>query len=107
MHGVSVQYENKKILSEIEWTVERGSCWALTGENGGGKLNLLSLITADNPQAYANEIYLFDHRRGTGESIWEIKKKIGFLSPEFQLYFDPASTAFNALASGLFDTIFI
>jgi molybdate transport system ATP-binding protein len=105
MRQVSVQYEGKKILEEINWVVERGSCWALTGENGAGKSTLLSLITADNPQAYANDIYLFDRKRGTGESIWEIKQKIGFLSPELQLYFDETCTAFNAIASGLFDTI--
>ena len=66
---------------------------------------MLSLITADNPQAYANEIYLFDRRRGSGESIWEIKQKIGYLSPELQLYFDSYATVFMAIASGLFDTI--
>jgi molybdate transport system ATP-binding protein len=77
----------------------------VAGHNGAGKSTLLSLITADNPQAYANEIYLFDRKRGTGESIWEIKQKTGFLSPELQLYFDPSATAFTALASGLFDTI--
>ncbi len=66
---------------------------------------MLSHITADNPQAYANDIYLFDRKRGSGESIWEIKQKIGYLSPELELYFDPAATAFTALASGLFDTI--
>lgn len=105
MREVSVHYEEKKILNEINWVVERGSRWALTGKNGAGKSTLLSLISADNPQAYANEIYLFDRKRGTGESIWEIKQKIGFLSPELQLYFDRSSTVFNAMASGLFDTI--
>jgi molybdate transport system ATP-binding protein len=44
-------------------------------------------------------------KRGTGESIWDIKQKIGYLSPEIQLYFDPAATAFSAIASGFFDTI--
>jgi molybdate transport system ATP-binding protein len=105
MEQVSVHYDGKKILDGINWLVKRESCWALTGANGAGKSTLLSLITADNPQSYANEIYLFDRRRGTGESIWEIKQKIGFLSPELQLYFDGTCTAFNAIASGLFDTI--
>jgi molybdate transport system ATP-binding protein len=104
MHEVKVVYGNKMILEGINWTVERGSCWALTGQNGAGKSTLLSLITGDNPQAYANEIYLFDRRRGSGESIWEIKQKTGYLSPELELYFDPSATAFSALASGLFDT---
>ncbi len=105
MRNVHIRYDGKNILDGIHWEVEKGSCWALTGPNGAGKTTLLSLITADNPQAYANEIYLFDRKRGSGESIWEIKQKIGYLSPELQLYFDPAATAFTALASGLFDTI--
>jgi molybdate transport system ATP-binding protein len=66
---------------------------------------LLSLITGDNPQAYANEIYLFDRKRGSGESIWEIKQKTGFLSPELHVYFDRSATVYQALASGLWDTI--
>ncbi len=105
MRNVSIQYGEKNILEGINWEVKKGSCWALAGSNGAGKSTLLSLITADNPQAYANEIYLFDRKRGSGESIWEIKKKIGYLSPELQLYFDPNATAFTAVASGLFDTI--
>jgi molybdate transport system ATP-binding protein len=105
MTNVHICYDGKYILKDINWEVRKSSCWALTGHNGAGKTTLLSLITADNPQAYANEIYLFDRKRGSGESIWEIKQKIGFLSPELHLYFDSAATAFTALASGLFDTI--
>lgn len=105
MHNVSIRYGEKDVLEGINWEVKKKSCWALTGSNGAGKSTLLSLITADNPQAYANDIYLFDRKRGTGESIWEIKKKIGYLSPELQLYFDPCATVFTAVASGLFDTI--
>ena len=105
MRNVHIEYDGKKILEGINWEIEKGACWGLSGPNGAGKSTLLSLITADNPQAYANEIYLFDRKRGSGESIWEIKQKIGYLSPELQLYFDPAATAFTAVASGLFDTI--
>jgi molybdate transport system ATP-binding protein len=105
MRNVHIEYDGKKILDGINWEIEKGACWGLSGHNGAGKSTLLSLITADNPQAYANDIYLFDRKRGSGESIWEIKHKIGYLSPELQLYFDPAATAFTAVASGLFDTI--
>ncbi|MES1222541.1 MAG: ATP-binding cassette domain-containing protein, partial [Bacteroidota bacterium] len=105
MRNVKVQYGDKKILQDINWEVKRGERWLLSGANGAGKSTLLSLVTADNPQAYANEIYLFDRRRGTGESIWDIKKKIGYLSPELHLFFDQSSTCFEAVASGLFDTI--
>ncbi len=105
MINTNVQYGEKKILRNINWEVKKGECWSLSGPNGAGKSTLLSLITADNPQAYANEIYLFDKRRGSGESIWDIKKKIGFVSPELHLYFDYSATCFQVIASGFFDTI--
>jgi molybdate transport system ATP-binding protein len=105
MKSVQVRYGDKQILRDINWEVKKGERWLLTGPNGAGKSTLLSLITADNPQAYSNEIYLFDKKRGTGESIWDIKKKIGYLSPELHVFFDHSSTAFEAIASGLFDTI--
>ncbi|HVM88716.1 MAG TPA: ATP-binding cassette domain-containing protein [Puia sp.] len=105
MVNVSVRYGNKLILDKINWEVKKGERWSLSGPNGAGKSTLLSLVTADNPQAYANEIYLFDKRRGTGESIWDIKQKIGFVSPELHLYFDFSATCFEVVASGLFDTV--
>ena len=105
MVKVNIKYGEKQILHDIDWEVKKGEGWNLSGPNGAGKSTLLSLITADNPQAYANEIYLFDKRRGSGESIWDIKRKIGFVSPELHLYFDYSATCFEVIASGLFDTI--
>jgi molybdate transport system ATP-binding protein len=105
MKKVHVQYGDNIILENIDWRVRQGERWLLSGPNGAGKSTLLSLITADNPQAYANEIYLFDKRRGRGESIWDIKKRIGYVSPELHLYFEPSANAFDVVASGLFDTI--
>jgi len=105
MNNVTVRYGEKIILEHIHWEVKRGECWSITGPNGSGKSTLLSLITADNPQAYANDICLFDRRRGTGESIWDIKRKIGFVSPELHLFFDAGASCFEVVASGLFDTI--
>lgn len=105
MVNVNIQYNQHKILSNINWEVKAGEKWCLTGPNGSGKSTLLSLITADNPQAYANEIYLFDRKRGSGESIWDIKKNIGYLSPELHLYFEQNETCFQTIVSGFFDTI--
>ncbi len=76
----------------------------LEGHNGAGKSTLLSLINGDHPQSYANEIFLFGHRRGSGESIWDIKQKIGFISPELHWCFDMQTTCLNTLLSGFFDT---
>lgn len=82
LNKVSIRYGDRTILKELDWTVMRGQKWALSGENGAGKSTLLSLVCADNPQSYACDIRLFGRKRGTGESIWEIKKHIGYVSPE-------------------------
>lgn len=102
LRNVHVSIGGKKILSDISWTVRKGERWALTGHNGAGKSTLLSLITADNPQSYQNEIYLFDKKRGSGESIWDIKRKIGYISPELHLYFQrsPNYTEAISISSG-------
>ncbi|HEY4209433.1 MAG TPA: ATP-binding cassette domain-containing protein [Puia sp.] len=105
MKDVHVTYGDKVLLEHIDWEVKKGERWNVSGPNGAGKSTLLSLITADNPQAYANDIWLFDRRRGTGETIWEVKQKIGFVSPELHLYFDLGAICFDVIASGLFDTI--
>ena len=105
MVNVNVQYSDKSILKNINWEVKKGAHWSISGPNGAGKSTLLSLITGDNTKAYANEIYLFDKRRGSGESIWDIKGKIGYVSPEMHVYFDYTATCFETVASGLFDSI--
>jgi molybdate transport system ATP-binding protein len=105
MHNVIIRYGEATILSDINWEVRKGERWSVSGPNGAGKSTLLSLITADNPQAYANDIRLFGRQRGTGETIWDIKQKIGFVSPELHLYFDSGASCFEVVASGLLDTI--
>lgn len=105
LENVLVAYGDKKILTNINWQINRGEKWLLKGVNGAGKSTLISLITGDHPQAYANKVFLFDKKRGSGESIWDIKKKIGFVSPELHWYFDKTISVFNTIASGFFDTI--
>jgi molybdate transport system ATP-binding protein len=103
MRGINVNYGDASILKDVSWTVKRGEKWALLGPNGSGKSTLLSLINGDNPQAYANDITLFDRQRGTGESIWDIKQQIGFISPELHLYYPAVISCFQVVASGHFD----
>lgn len=102
---VSILYGERTILKELDWTVHRGEKWALTGDNGSGKSTLLSLICADNPQSYACDISMFGHRRGTGESIWEIKKRIGYVSPEIHRAYLKNMPAIDIVASGLHDSV--
>jgi molybdate transport system ATP-binding protein len=97
MRQVNVKIGEKQILDNINWQVKAGEQWALLGPNGAGKTTLLSLITADNPQGYNNHLILFDRQRGSGESIWDIKQRIGFVSPELHLYFLRGAGIFNTV----------
>jgi len=105
MNNVHIQYGANVVLDKINWQVKAGERWALLGPNGAGKSTLLSLINGDNPQAYANYIILFDKKRGTGESIWDIKKKIGFVSPELHQYFPTENSCLQVIESGYYDTL--
>lgn len=105
MEKVKVRYGSRVILRDIDWEVRNGEKWSLCGPNGSGKSTLLSLVYADNPQSYANTLYLFDKKRGTGESIWEIKRRIGYVSPEMHLYYRQNAPALQIVGSGFFDSI--
>ena len=103
--NVSIRYGERTILKPLNWTVHEGERWAVSGPNGSGKSTLLSLVCADNPQAYACDIELFGHRRGTGESIWQIKRHIGYVSPEMHRAYLKDIPAVDVVASGLNDSI--
>ena len=105
MKHVSIRYGERTILKDLDWTVMNGERWALLGQNGSGKSTLLSLICADNPQSYACDITLFDRPRGSGESIWDIKKHIGYVSPEMHRSYKRNLPCIRIVASGMMDSI--
>ena len=105
MEDVHIRYGEKEVLKGVSWTVRPGEKWLLQGHNGSGKSTLLSLVTGDHPQAYANHIELFGKRRGSGESIWDIKALLGIISPELHWYFDKTASVWQAVASGFHDSI--
>ncbi len=105
MRNIEISYNKHIVQQHLNWTIARGEKWSLTGPNGSGKSTLLSYIFADNPQAYAKDIALFGRERGTGESIWDIKKRIGFTSSEMHLYYREPVSCLKIVESGFFDSI--
>jgi molybdate transport system ATP-binding protein len=105
LRDVTVRYGEKVVLDNLSWEVKPGERWALTGPNGAGKSTLLSLLNGDNPQAYGKDITLFDRKRGTGESIWDIKRNIGYVSPELLHYFPGQLTVQQVVETGFGDKL--
>ena len=104
---INISYQEKSIFRQLDWMVNKGEKWVVQGPNGSGKSTLISLIYGDHPQAYSNKIILFDRQRGTGESIWDIKKQIGFTSPELQSYYNYNQPASDVVLSGIWDSFFV
>ncbi|WP_163410994.1 ATP-binding cassette domain-containing protein [Flavobacterium ajazii] len=105
MENVSVSYEDRKILNNISWTIKQGEFWQLIGPNGSGKSTILSLITGDNPKGYGQDLFLFGRKKGSGESVWEIKKQIGIYTTSMMDLFQKGHTLEQMILSGFFDSI--
>ncbi|OMQ25619.1 molybdate ABC transporter ATP-binding protein ModF [Serratia oryzae] len=100
-----VSYNDRPILNQLSWQVNPGEHWQIVGPNGAGKSTLLSLITGDHPQGYSNDLTLFGRRRGSGETIWDIKRHIGYVSSSLHLDYRISSSVRNVILSGFFDSI--
>ncbi|NAS11083.1 ATP-binding cassette domain-containing protein [Poritiphilus flavus] len=102
---VSVSYGPKPILNNINWEIRSGDYWQLSGPNGSGKTTLLSMITGDNPKAYGQDLFLFGHQKGSGESVWDLKRFLGYFTPAMVDRFRGYHSLENMLISGLMDSI--
>ncbi len=105
MDGVSVSYNERPIVDSIFWTIQQGEFWQLIGPNGSGKSTILSMITGENPKGYGQELYLFGKKKGSGESVWDIKKNIGIFSTSMTQMFKRNHTLEQMILSGFFDSI--
>ena len=103
--GVDLSYQGKPVLHGVDWKIRQGEFWELKGPNGSGKTSLITLITGDNPKVYGKEVYLFGRRRGSGESVWEVKARIGYFTPAMTDRLRGYHKALHMLVSGLTDSI--
>ena len=105
LKGVNVSYFEKPILKNINWEIKKGDFWELRGKNGSGKTTILSMITGENPKGYGQELFIFGRKKGSGESVWDIKKHIGYFTPAMTDKFTGYHSVENMVISGLTDSI--
>ena len=104
LSAVSVRYGETTIFDRLSWTIRKGERWALLGPNGSGKSTLIGLITGDHPQVNSNDVRLFGKQPGHGCSVWELKQRVGMVSPEMHLFFPGEVPCADVVASGFFDS---
>lgn len=105
MKDISVSYGNKKVLDQVNWCIKSGEFWELRGANGSGKSTLLTMITGENPKAFGQDLHLFGIKKGSGESVWDIKKHIGYFTPSMTGFFKGYFTVEQMIIGGLKDSI--
>jgi molybdate transport system ATP-binding protein len=105
LKNICVKYDQLKVLEDLNWEIKPGEHWQLSGPNGSGKTAILSLITGDHPQCYSNDIFVFGFQRGNGESIWQIKQFIGYVSTALQWEYRVGTSLRNVIISGFYDSI--
>ena len=105
IRDASVRYTGNLVFEHLDWRIEPGKHWQLTGPNGSGKTSLLNLITGDHPQCYSNDIFVFGYLRGNGESIWDIKQHIGYVSSALHWDYRVSINCKNVIISGFYDSI--
>lgn len=105
LNDITIKYDDIIIIDKLNWTIQPNQHWQLSGPNGSGKTGLLSLITGDHPQCYVNDIFVFGFKRGSGESIWQIKQFIGYVSTALQWEYRVGTSLRNVIISGFYDSI--
>ncbi len=98
-------FGDRLLFRHLDLFIDTGRHTLITGPNGCGKSTLLQIITGDNTKCYANDLRMFGSRRGSGESIWELKRNMGIVSPEIHRNHRIPETALHVVLSGLFDSI--
>jgi len=102
---VSVSFDGRQVLNQIDWTIKKGEFWQLIGPNGSGKSTLLSMITGDSHKGYGQHLTIFGQKKGSGESVWDLKQKIGYYAPAITDKFRGYHSLENMIISGLHDSI--
>lgn len=105
MRQCQVKYGDNIQFKNFDWELRPGEHTIITGPNGAGKSTLLQLLSGDHPQCYSNDLMVFDFQRGTGESIWDIKKNIGIVSAALHRDYRAPGNALTTVVSGFFDSI--
>ena len=107
MNHVNVGWGDNHVLVDLNWKLYKGEHWLIQGPNGSGKTTFLELITGDNMQVYSNDVRIFGTKRGSGETVWDIKKRLGIVSYRLHVEYRMLGgiSLLSVIISGFHDSI--
>jgi molybdate transport system ATP-binding protein len=105
MDDLSVSFNQRQVLKNICWEIKQGEFWQLAGPNGSGKSTLLSIITGDSVKGYGQNLYLFGRKKGSGETVWDIKQHIGYFTSTLSQEFPRQDSIEEIIIGGFFDSV--
>ena len=103
--GVDVGYGDRLLLQNFHWQMRVGDHVLIEGPNGCGKSTLLALISGENHKAYGQPVSLFGRRRGSGESVWQVKSRFGVVSNDLHQRYIKGWRVLDVIVSGFFDSL--
>lgn len=105
LKSVSASYGEQQVFSGLDWSMSIDDHVLIEGPNGCGKSTLLSLIDGENHKAYGQEVILFGRRKGSGESIWDLKSNFGIVSNELHNKYVKGWKVLDVVVSGFYDSV--
>jgi molybdate transport system ATP-binding protein len=103
IRNANVFRDYRPVIRDLDWTLNAGEHWAVTGRNGSGKSTLLMMIYGDLHPALGGTV----ERRGVpfGTHIEAWKKRVGFVSPELQAEHFRAQSIEEIVISGRYASV--
>lgn len=98
-----VYLDERRVLRNLNLEIKTGEHWAVLGPNGAGKSTLLKLIMGDLHPAWGGRVRRFEFT--PRNTIWELRRRIGYVSPELQSNYRDDVTGAQAIASGFTSSI--
>ena len=103
VHNATVYVGGHQALTAIDWEMRADENWAVVGNNGAGKTTFMKLVHGELIPIHGGKVQWFSFPHLT--PLWEVRRKIGFISAEYQEKYDVNLSGWEVVASGLFASI--
>ena len=90
-----------KVLIDFSLSIEEGVNTAIVGPNGAGKSTLLKVLARELYPS-GGKVEIFDRDRW---NVWELRKRLGLVSPDLQQNYAPAAKGSSVVLSGFHSSV--